>query len=66
MKKFRGQTNAFSTGSGSAALVIPKEISAEFEIDTTSKKTYFNIYTEYTKGKKCIIYEFFSHADKGV
>ena len=65
MEKFRGQTNAFSTGSGSAALVIPKEIAAEFDIDTTNKKTYFNIYTEYSGNKKRIVYEFFEHAEKG-
>lgn len=64
MKKFRGQTNAFSVGSGSAVLNIPKEIAEEFGIKTESRKTYFNIYTEYTKGKKKIIYEFFEHAKK--
>jgi hypothetical protein len=65
MERFRGQTNAFSTGSGSAALVIPKKIAEELEIDTTNKKTYFNIYTEITGKKKRIVYEFFDHAEKG-
>lgn len=65
LERFRGQTNAFSTGSGSAALVIPKEIAAELGIDNSTKKTYFHIYTVFKNGKKRIIYEFTQHAKKG-
>ena len=61
--KFRGQTNAFSIG-GSSVLTIPKEVAEEFDIDTTSKKTFFDIYTDYTDGKKRIIFEFTKHASK--
>ena len=64
MKKFRGQTNAFSVGSGSTVLNVPKEIAEEFDINNEKRKTYFNIYTEYAKGKKRIIYEFFEHAKR--
>jgi len=63
MENFRGNTNAFSIGSGTQVLTIPKEIAVELGMDL-SKKTYFNIYTSYKDGRKKIIYEFTQHADK--
>jgi len=65
LRKFRGKTNAFSIGSSSSVLTIPKEVVDELGIDTVSKKTYFDIYTDYKDGKKRIIYEFTQHAKKG-
>jgi hypothetical protein len=65
MERFRGQTNAFSVGSGSNVLNLPKEIAEEMGIDNASKKTYFHIYTDYSKKKKRVIYEFFQHAERG-
>jgi len=65
MEKFRGQTNAFSVGPPSSAVLnIPKEIVEEFEIKTDEKKTFFDIYTNYDGDKKRIIYEFTKHAEK--
>ena len=63
MEKFRATTNAFCIGNKSPVLTIPKEIAEEFEI-SEDKKTFFNVYTEYVKGKKRIIYEFTNHAEK--
>ena len=63
MKKFRTTTNAFYIGNKSPVLTISKEIAEEFEI-TEDKKTYFNVYTDFSKGKKRIIYEFTNHAEK--
>lgn len=63
MRKFRTTTNAFYIGNKSPVLTIPKEISEEFDI-SDDKKTYFNVYTDFTKGKKRIIYEFTNHAEK--
>jgi len=61
--EFRGQTNAFSIGSKTQVIVIPKEIEKELEMDE-NKKTFFKIFTEYKDGKKRIIYEFMEHALK--
>ena len=62
--RFRGTTNAFSIGSGSTVLTVPKEIANEFEIENETKKTHFNIYTQYYNGKKRIVYEFVNHSEK--
>lgn len=64
MKEFRGVANAFSIGSGTIVISIPKEIIHELQIDTNTKKTYFNIYTDYDNGKKKIIYELSKHAKR--
>ena len=64
MRTFRGKTNAFSVGSSSAVLTIPKEVVDELGIDTSVKKSFFDIYTDYRSGKKTIIYEFTQHARK--
>jgi len=63
VRKFRGNTNSFYIGSSSPVLTIPKEIADDLGIDS-SKKTYFNIYTDFSKDKKKIIYEFTQHAEK--
>lgn len=62
--EIRGDTNAFSVGGNTSVLIIPKEIAEEFDIEHTSKKTHFDIYTDYSNGKKRIIYEFTKHIDK--
>jgi len=64
MKEFRGVANAFSIGSGTIVISIPKEIIDELNIDTDKKKSYFNIYTNYDNNKKQIIYEFSKHAKR--
>ena len=63
MKKFRTTTNAFYIGNKSPVLTIPKEIAEEFEI-AEDKKTHFNIYTDFSKDKKIIVYEFTNHAER--
>ena len=62
--KFRGQTNSFSIGNNSVVLTVPKEVAEEFGIDTATKKSFFDIYTDYRKDKKKIVFEFTRHADK--
>lgn len=64
--EFRGVANAFSIGSGTIVISIPKEIVNELKIDTDKKKTYFDVYTEYSKdGKtKKITYQFTKHAKR--
>jgi len=66
LKEFRGVTNAFSIGSGTIVVSIPKEIVNEIKIDTEKKKSYFNIYTEYSSdgATKRIVYEFTKHAKR--
>jgi len=65
LKKFRGTANAFSIGAkGTAVLNIPKNIQEELGIDTATKKSFFDIYTNYTGDKKSIIFEFKQHAEK--
>lgn len=65
MKIFRGNTNSFYIGSSTPVLTIPKEIADELDINN-AKKSYFNIYTDFSKGKKRIIYEFTQHAEKTI
>ena len=64
MMKPRGKTNAFSIGSGTPVLTIPQEVAEDFEMDVKSKKTFFDIYTDISKNKKRIIYEFSYHVPK--
>ena len=65
MKKFRSTANAFSIGAkGTAVLNIPKSIQEELGIDTATKKSFFDIYTDYSNNKKLIIFEFKQHAEK--
>lgn len=45
-------------------LTIPKEVSEEFGINTDEQKTFFDIYTDYKKDKKRIIFVFTGHAKK--
>jgi len=64
MKNFRGVANAFSVGSGTIVISIPKEIVDELEIDTNTKKSFFDVYTNYNSEKKEIIYQFSKHAKR--
>ena len=65
LKKFRGTANAFSIGKkGTAVLNIPRVIQEEIGIDTEIKKSFFDIYTDYSNGKKVILFEFKQHAEK--
>ena len=65
MKKFRGTANAFSIGAKSTAVLnIPKIIQEEIGIDTENKKTFFDIYTDYSRGEKKIIFVLKQHAKK--
>lgn len=62
--ELRGKTNAFSIGGNSVVLNVPKEIAKELEIDTETKKTFFDIYTEKDEKGLKIIYVFSGHALK--
>jgi len=64
--ELRGKTNAFSIGNNSIVLGLPKDVSKEFDIDTTKKKTYFDIFTEFNPKTKetRIIYVFSGHVLK--
>ena len=66
MKEFRGVANAFSIGSGTIVISIPKEIVEEIGINTDEKKSFFDVYTEYSKDNKTkrIIYQFSKHAKR--
>ena len=64
IRELRGKTNAYSIGSNSVVLTVPKEIATEFDINTVEKKTFFDIYTDYSEGKKKIIFELSGHAFK--
>jgi len=66
MKEFRGVANAFSIGSGTIVVSIPKEIVDEIGIDTNKKKTFFDVYTEYSKDGQTrrVIYQFSQHAKR--
>ena len=64
MKKPRGTVNAFSIGSDTPVLTIPKEVSEEFKMDVKNKKTFFNVFTDFSNGKKRIIYEYFYEVKK--
>jgi len=62
--KFRCNTNAFSIGSNSVVLVIPKDIAKELDIDVEKKKTHFEVWTDYRKDEKRIVYKLSRHAIK--
>jgi len=58
MRRPRATINAFSIGSGTPVLTIPKGVAEDFNMDVRNKKTFFNVYTDFSKGKKRIIYEY--------
>ena len=64
MRKPRGTINAFSIGSGTPVLTVPKDVAEDFNMDVKTKKTFFNVYTDFSKGKKRIIYEYAYEVEK--
>ena len=63
MKRYRRSTNAFSIGSGTQVVSIPKEVADEIGMDL-NKKTHFDVYTNYNKNEKIIMYVFTRHVEK--
>lgn len=64
MRKPRGTINAFSIGSGTPVLTVPKDVAEDFNMDVKNKKTFFDVYTDFSKGKKRIIYEYTYEVEK--
>ena len=62
LSDFRGTTNTFSIGSGSAVIGIPKSIVDDMKIDVHKTKTHFKVF--YNKKKKEIIYKFIGEEEK--